>query len=188
MLAQISNTMAQGGAGTNVCLGLNQANSILFGAGHHTQANTLRFVVILTDGNNTYNNASWGNGQPPVACRPITDPTQSDSYLGTSCMSAETRERELDTKTKAMADSIKATGVEVYIVGFGVCGTPSAAFCDTSKVGNTDHDDTRNRNLLKCVASSHAGTNDHYFEVASASSLPSIFQQIAGQIAFRLIE
>jgi len=42
-----------GGSGTNVCLGLRKANEILFGAGSHTQSGTRRYIVILTDGDNT---------------------------------------------------------------------------------------------------------------------------------------
>jgi hypothetical protein len=42
--------------------------------------------------------------------------------------------------------------------------------------------------LNKCIASSTAGTNDHYFRATTATELPAIFQQIAQQIAFRLIK
>jgi hypothetical protein len=188
VLSQISGVLAQGGTGTNNCLGLYQADSILMGTGHHTEANTLRFIVILTDGDNTYNNNSYGNGAPPTTCRPDTDPGSSDGDTSSSCTSAQTRERELDNKTQSYANTLKAAGVEIYVVGFGVCGTSSTTTCNTALIGNTDHDNTADRNLLKCIASSHTGTNDHYFETSSATELPGLFQTIAGQIAFRLIE
>jgi hypothetical protein len=197
---------------TNICLGLDKAadgslpdhsDSVLFAPGHHTVSNTLRIVVLLSDGQNWYTGDSYdGQGQPPVDCRPITSPSQSDSHTGESpngseCYSAQTRQRELDVKTMAMADSLRANGVEVYVVGFSVCGAgangdpnPSqgktATYC--SGIGNTNHDNTANRRLLKCVASSTTGTNDHYFEVASAEDLPDTFANIARLIGFRLIE
>jgi hypothetical protein len=178
-----------GGSGTNVCLGLWKANEYVFGPNAHTTADTRSYVVLLTDGDNTYNaGQSFGNGQPPMACRPNTSPQNSDSGTGSGCSGAQTRERELDTKTLAMADAMKAAGVEVFVVGFGVCGSSSSSFCNTSMVGGGTHDNTADRNLLKCVASSGSGTNDHYIEVPSASDLPAIFGQIARLIAFRLIE
>jgi hypothetical protein len=186
--AKITDIQAQGGTGTNVCLGLNKANSTLFGAGAHTEPNTLRFIIILTDGDNTYNAASYGNGEPPTVCRPTTSPQNSDGDVSSNCTSAQTRERQLDTKTKTLADSIKATDVEIYVVGFGVCGSSNTNLCNTSLIGGTSHDNTADRNLLKCIASSSSATNDHYFEVANASLLPDVFEQIASAIAFRLVE
>jgi hypothetical protein len=186
--SKIDQVSALGGTGTNVCLGMSNANGILFGAGHHTVSNALHIVVLLSDGDNTYNATSYGQGAPPTQCRPTTDPTQSDTYTDSSCRSAQTRERQLDTKTKQLVDTMKANGVEVYIVGFGVCGTPNSNLCNPSLIGGTSHDDTADRNLLKCLASSTAGTNDHYFEATTASQLPGIFQNIARLIGFRLIK
>jgi hypothetical protein len=184
----INNIAALGGSGTNTCMGLRKGNEILFGAGSHTEANTLRFVVILADGDNTWNNSSYGNGEPPTECRPNTSPWNDDTYVDTACRDAQTRERELDTKTQTKATAMKAAGVEIYVVGFGVCGSSNTNLCNTSLIGGGSHDNTADRNLLKCIASSGSGTNDHYYEVASASALPDVFQQIASAIAFRLIE
>jgi hypothetical protein len=181
----ISALTAQGGSGTNICLGLMKANEVIVGSGSNPNPDTLQFIVILTDGDNTYNaSASFGNGEPPLPCRPNTSPASSDSNTGSGCASAQTRERELDVKTVAMADSIKASGVEVFVVGFGVCGASNSSSCSTSIIGGNAHDDSADRNLLKCMASSES----HYFEVPSATDLPNVFGQIARQIAFRLIE
>jgi hypothetical protein len=185
---KIEDIRSQGGTGTNVCLGLLRSEEILFGTNSHTEPNTLRFIVILTDGDNTYNRASYGNGAPPVDCRPNTSPWRSDRYVDSACRGAQTRERELDVKTKAMADAIKAQGVEIYVVGFGVCGSPNNDLCNPGLIGGTAHDNIADRNLLKCIASSSPGTNDHYFEVPSAQDLPDVFSQIAQEIAFRLVE
>ncbi|HXH24863.1 MAG TPA: hypothetical protein VNI78_06410 [Vicinamibacterales bacterium] len=42
--------------------------------------------------------------------------------------------------------------------------------------------------MAKCIASSTPGTNDHFFRANTATELPGIFNQIAQQIAFRLIK
>jgi hypothetical protein len=83
---------------------------------------------------------------------------------------------------------MKAAGVEVYVVGLGVCGTSNTNVCNRSLVGGTSTDNTADRNLMKCLASSTTGTNDHYFETSSASDLPGIFANIARLIGFRLIK
>jgi hypothetical protein len=111
---------------------------------------------------------------------------------------------------------LEADGVEVYVIGFGVCGTfptspqpgPDPPACRgpesdlgsgrcppisqstcVSQIGNTgsggNHDDSADRRLLKCLASSQPGTNDHYFEVNDADDLPAIFQIVAFEIASR---
>jgi hypothetical protein len=199
--SRINAITAVGGSGTNICNGMSKANEVLFGVGHHSVSNMLKIVVILSDGDNTYNNAANGVPTPspgrtptpipayqlPAACRP-SNPNQSDGDVSVSCTNAQTHERELDTKTKQLVDSMKANGVEVYVVGFGVCGTTNNNLCNPSLIGGTSNDNTADRNLLKCLASSSPGTNDHYFETASAADLPGIFTNIARLIGFRLIK
>lgn len=188
----INATSAVGGNGTNICLAFYQGQQILNGPNRTTSGTVRRALVILSDGDNTYNAAAYGQGQPPSACRPATDPTRSDSDVSSNCLPAQTRERELDAKALALTDQVKAQGVEIYVVGFGVCGTANTSkpndpgYCNG--VGNSDHDNAADRRLLKCVASSTPGTNDHYFEVASASDLPAVFGQIARLIGFRITE
>jgi len=206
--AKINAVASEGGTGTNVCNGMLKANEILFGTGHHTVSNALHVIVILSDGDNTYNARSNGVdatpvGSPPrtptpdparqlpAACRPsINDPNQSDSNVSSTCLnSQQPRERELDNKTLALADQLKASGVEIYVVGLGVCGTKNTNLCNRGIVGLQNYSDgTADRNLLKCIASSTAGTNDHYYEATTATELSGIFTNIARLIGFRLIE
>ncbi len=200
----ISSISSVGGSGTNICNGINQADQILYGANHHTVSNTMRIVVLLSDGDNVYNNVAngvptpTGNHTPtpiagyqlPSACRPPT-PNVSDQYVDTQCRSAQTKERALDTDTINLVNTLKAQGVEFYVIGFGVCGSndgtiSSSSYC--ANIGNGDTDNTADRRLLKCIASSTSGSNDHYFETTDASQLPNIFQQIARLIGFRLIK
>ncbi len=188
----INSIEAQGGTGTNMCLGMLTGQGILFGPNGQTASNTLKILVVLSDGDNTYNSTSYGQGAPPQSCRPDYDPSHSDRYVDTACRSAQTREKSVDIKTKALATQLKSQGVEIYVVGFGVCGTnnpsqlPTTSYCNG--IGNNDHDNTADRRLLKCIASSTAGTNDHYFEVPHAEDLPDVFSNIAREIAFRLIK
>lgn len=190
--SNIAAVRAKGGTGTNVCLALRQGRDILFGPGAQTSSNVAKFLVILSDGDNTYNAASYGQGAPPSDCRPDTSPSNSDTYVDSSCRAAQVRERQLDIKTKALADSLKSQNVEIFVVAFGVCGTANSAkpsdpgYCNG--IGNSDHDNAADRRLLKCIASSTEGTNDHYFEVSTATDLPDVFGDIARAIAFRLIQ
>jgi hypothetical protein len=127
----------------------------------------------------------------------ITDPnTDSDGFLnGTdnsaSCGSSVKRERQVDMITRDMANAIKADGIEIFVVAFGVCSSNSTVMTSTdctTNIGNTDNDNTADQRLLKCIASSTSGTNDHYFYAALATDLPAIFTTIAAQIAHRLVE
>jgi hypothetical protein len=209
----ITATTALGGTGTNVCLALYQAQEMFNGPNAQTAANTVKSIVILTDGDNTYNNASYSSaqGSPPIACRPTSGATSSDSFTGTGCSasgqgsasssnpgsSSETRERSLDRLTRDMAVSLKQQGIEIYVVAFGACGNASSTVYTTSQcrtdsnggqIGNTNPDTTADQRLLKCIASSTQNTNDHFYRVPTAEDLPAVFEDIAHAIAFRLIE
>jgi Flp pilus assembly protein TadG len=92
-----------GGSGTNVCTGLAKGWEVLEGTGNHTaSANNRRFLVILSDGDNTYTGSyTYQNTpyvsphtyqtkpcQPPTSCTNVggestgTDPCQ-DGYFTT---------------------------------------------------------------------------------------------------------
>jgi hypothetical protein len=97
----------------------------------------------------------------------------------------------MDSGTKAVADQLRSDphNVEIYVVGFGVCGgndpsvTPQGGYCNG--IGNGATDQVADRRLLKCIASSTPGTNDHYYEVPTAAEVPGVFQVIAWRIAGR---
>jgi hypothetical protein len=132
-----------------------------------------------------------------------TGSPNSDGYLngpqpGPACNGTPgKRERQLDIRTIEMAQAAKADGVEIFTVAFGVCQTNSTVYTSAQcqpfttsggQIGNTDVDNTADQRLMKCIASSAPGTNNHYYYASSASALPTIFTQIAQQIAHRLIE
>ncbi|MEX2225291.1 MAG: pilus assembly protein TadG-related protein [Dehalococcoidia bacterium] len=72
IVGAIDDTTAIGGTGTNVCLALYKAQEMFDGPNAQTASNTLNSIVILTDGDNTYNSASYSSseGTPPTTCRP----------------------------------------------------------------------------------------------------------------------
>ncbi|HEX5140346.1 MAG TPA: hypothetical protein VFX19_05360, partial [Dehalococcoidia bacterium] len=124
-------------------------------------------------------------------------PGSSNGYLNgqdsspVGCSSARPRERQMDLLTWDMVKAMEADDVEIFVVGFGTCDPGSAVYTDAqcdAQIGNTDHDNTADERLLKCIASSKPTTNDHYFYASNAEDLPAIFTQIAQQIAHRLIE
>lgn len=169
-----------GNGNTNICMGLWKGRQILFGSGSHTDPKTRRFLVLLSDGDNNphhYTDSSW-----PAECD-----FSRDSRIGAGCNTSDDVTNALDRKTYDLAQSIKSQGVEIYVVGFGLCGTNDPrAPCDPSKIGAGSADN--DRNLLKCIASSSPGTSDHYFEAVDTSQLASLFRTVGGSIIARLIE
>jgi Flp pilus assembly protein TadG len=158
---------------TNVCEGLNQAMTTM-NTGHDPEAE--RILVLLTDGDN-----NPGPNDPAGVCDPV----------GTSSSHTEDqRDKDLDTKTwSRVTTALEPASIEIYVVGLSVAGSSNNNFCDTSMIGNLAHaDSTSDRNLLKCIASSDSGTNNHYFETSDSSELEEIFQSIAGEVGFRLLE
>jgi hypothetical protein len=206
---EINQTRAnESGSGTNTCWPLRRARTILGASGNASKAE--QFVVLLADGNNVYNSGVFQNSppSPPSDCRP-PDPGDDDANISAACNQTYQREAALDVQTWQRTLELEADGIEVYVVGFNVCGPdqpcagpdtdmgacPATAqsTCDeqiglvstSSSTSSSRHDNAADRRLLKCIASSRDGTNSHYFEVSSASQLPGIFQAVAFEIASR---
>jgi hypothetical protein len=187
-----------GGSGTNICQALKKGQDVLFNyGGGHTASNTLRYLVILTDGDNVYNadqvNKSTAPLSPESPCRP-TNPATNQGDRSSNCRSdTQAQENQLDTMSYNIASALKSQGVQIFVIAFSVCGgiQSSSTLCDPNGIGGTGSghpDSIADHRLLKCIASSSPGTNDRYFETTTAAELPAIFQQIAQQIAFRLIK
>lgn len=184
--AAINATVA--GGGTNICLPFAKALEMFNGPNAQTEGNVRKRILLLSDGDNEYSGPrAFGNGQPPLECRP-RDPDAHEPTGGACESSSRPAEGDLDDATFELARRIEQSlDLEIYVVGLGVCGAPngdvrSDAYCNG--IGNGG-DSVADRRLLRCIASSAEGTNDHYFEVASASELPPIFQKIAFEIVDR---
>jgi hypothetical protein len=134
-----------------------------------------------------------GIASEPNDCWP-----SSPNITSTSMPNAQydSRINTLDVQALQWGDFLKAQGVEIYVVGFGVSAGPNvpSEWCDATMrtAVNAGYSDRRNtatdvndRKLNKCMASSKSGTNDHYFET-TAAGLIGAFQNIATQISFRL--
>lgn len=158
-------------------------------------------------GNPAPNTYPATNAVPQTNAAPPADPAVDSCYPAGSTYDQnstnygsdyDTRINYLDTHTLSQADALKAAGVEMFVVGLGVNGgaDPGTA-CDASmkaRVGTysarqtTGAGDTQgDRELAKCMASSKAGTNDHYFET-DATGLNTAFTTIATQISYRLLK
>jgi Flp pilus assembly protein TadG len=161
---------------TNVCEGLLEARNILFGAGSRATPPAFKAIVLMTDGANTMATATATNTE----CEPGTFTTDLNECPGNAMVGG------IGTKTYDLAQAVKAQGVEIFVVALGVCDTQNTTLCNPTKVGSW----TGNypSNLLKCVASSLPGSNDHYFETDDPTELTAIFTSIARLLALRIIE
>lgn len=209
--SRINNIDSVGGSGTNICGGLAKGWEILEGPGNHVgQQNARRFLILLSDGDSTYNGSYSYQATPLVSphtyqTMPCVPPNNNCADVGGSsgctalnqsdgsgdCTSPVKRERQSDMQSWAMAKAIKADGVEIFTVAFGVCSSDTTTYttaqCD-SQIGNTSSDSTADQRLMKCIASSAAASNDHYYYATSASQLSAIFTSIANQVGHRLID
>jgi hypothetical protein len=161
---------------TSVCEGLYEANSILFGAGARPNPPAFKAIVLMTDGANTYADSGTHS-----SCRPGT--------LISSCCNecpGNSMTGGIDTKTYQLAQTLKAANVEVFVVALDPCDTLNTSLCDVTKIGQ--YTGNYPTNLLKCVASSLPGGNDHYFETNDPTQLSNIFLSIARLLALRLLE
>lgn len=74
----------------------------------------------------------------------------------------------LNTAMLEEAQLAKDAGVEIFAIRFG----------------SSDHTDV---NLMKQIASSRPGTDDHYFDAPSVYDIPEVFKKIGRQLGWRLL-
>ena len=75
----------------------------------------------------------------------------------------------LNTEMLAQAQMAKDDGIEIFAIRFG-------------------SSDSTDRSLMKQIASSKPGTDDHYFDAPSVYDIPEIFKQIGKQLGWRLLK
>lgn len=181
--AVIDATTARGA--TNVCISMLKAQELFDGPRAQSGAGVRRSVLLLSDGDNHYSSSAYDAllNYPPPECRP-PNPSTTENTLQ-RCQPSSTQDRELDLKTYRAAERLKSQGIEIFVVGFDVCGPDDgrtawdAGYC--AGIGDGAHDRVADQRLLKCVASAP----DHYFRVSSAEDLPGVFQAVAGKIISR---
>ncbi|QGY38841.1 hypothetical protein GM415_01365 [Pseudodesulfovibrio cashew] len=74
----------------------------------------------------------------------------------------------LNTQMLAEAQAAKDAGIEIFAIRFGAS-------------------DNVDINLMKQIASSKAGTDDHYFDAPSVYDIPDVFKKIGRQLGWRLL-
>jgi Flp pilus assembly protein TadG len=154
----IQGLWAQGNSGTNVCLAIDEGRNRLFGANSRPLAR--KIMIILTDIENSP--SSGLPSPPPLDCNAGNDNT-------------------LDIQTNNRAAAVKGApdNVEIFVLGYSVENPPNDpfAFCNPSGVGSSGSGN--DRNLGKCITSSTAETNNHYFEAATPETIQTEFLAIA---------
>ena len=142
--------------GTNLCVGLYEAKKYLVD-GPHIQQGASRYLVIITDGDNTYTDGAQSSlrGNIPNSSGsttpPIYPPPQWPTSGGTSSHSPcriggfhqdstdngtdyDNRVNALDTATYNLAQALKnaPNNVEIYVIGYGVVGSANSTPSTTS--------------------------------------------------------
>jgi hypothetical protein len=161
--ARIDTMRGAGGyPGTNLCLGLAQANLTLFGT--NSRPNARKVLVLLTDGENRYSdfahqdvavadsqpttNRLLANPAPDTYPSSISDTNDAPSSDGTvnDCWpngpsqdataygsDYDGRINTLDDETLEQADDLKDQDVEIFVVGYGVNGAADpGTTCDSA--------------------------------------------------------
>ncbi|MGE4292362.1 MAG: pilus assembly protein TadG-related protein [Desulfovibrio sp.] len=128
------------------------------------EKNIRKVLILLTDGDNEDGECG---GPYSLNYRPNNYWTNAWYGMGeTDCHCEDGG--GLNTAMLDEARRAKEAGVEIFTIRFG-----SSDAVDVS--------------LMKQVASSKAGTNDHYFDAPSAYDIGDVFKQIGRQLGWRLL-
>jgi len=164
------NTQTATGAwsGTVIPEGIKWARHILTPEAPYTQAGDKedfrKIMIVLTDGD-TEDGECGGNYR--ASYRPNNYWT--NAYFGSGRDDAHCENRGvLNDDMLAEAQLAKDAGIEIFAIRFG----------------SSDYEDV---SLMKQIASSKPGTNDHYFDAPSVYDIPDIFKQIGKQLGWRLL-
>jgi hypothetical protein len=137
-----------------------------------------KIMILLTDGDNedgrcggSFANTSlpnpyWNNAYFGLYAK--YDGTKTYSQIKT-LNTADCRDGGvLDQAMLTEAQKAKTAGIEIFSIRFG-------------------DSDTNDKTLMKKVASSKTGTDDHYYDAPDASHLGDIFKEIGKQLGWRLL-
>lgn len=75
----------------------------------------------------------------------------------------------LDVQVRLQADLAKDADIEIFVIRYGTGS------------------DANDKALMRYVASSKPGTNDHYFDAPTVNDIPKVFDLIGRQLGFRLL-
>jgi hypothetical protein len=155
-------------SGTIISEGIKWARNILTPTPPFTQAGDKedfrKIMIVLTDGDTEDGECG---GSYRASYRPNNYWT--NAYYGMGVDTAHCNDGGvLNADMLAEARAAKDAGIEIFAIRFG----------------SSDHTDIA---LMKEIASSKEGTDDHYFDAPSVYDIPDIFKQIGKQLGWRLL-
>jgi len=155
-------------SGTVIPEGIKWGRHILTPEAPYTQAGDKedyrKIMIVLTDGDTEDGECG---GSYRASYRPNNYWT--NAYFGMGLDDAHCENGGvLNADMLAEAQLAKDAGIEIFAIRFGTSD-------------NTDID------LMKQIASSKAGTDDHYFNAPSVYDIPEVFKEIGKQLGWRLL-
>lgn len=157
------------GSGTVISEGIKWGRHVLTPEAPYTEGKSddyiRKIMVVLTDGDTE-------DGQCGGTYQMSYNPNSywTNAYYGMG--DTETHCENGGGLNQAMLDeaqTAKDAGIEIFAIRFG-------------------SSDTVDKNLMKAIASSKPGTDDHYFDAPSAYDIGDIFKQIGKQLGWRLLD
>ncbi len=163
-----SQTATGSSSGTVISEGIKWGRQVLSPAAPFTQGGDpkkyRKIMILLTDGD-TEDGSCGGTYKATYT----PNDYWTNAYYGMSTTTCHCEDG--GCLNKAMLDEAqkaKNEGVEIFTVRYG-------------------DSDTTDKNLMKTVASSRAGTTDHYYDAPSTSAISDVFKQIGRQLGWRLL-
>jgi len=169
IISAINQQTATGNAsGTLISEGIKWGRNVLTPEEPYTQGgdkeDMRKIMIVLTDGDTEDGECG---GSYRASYRPNNYWT--NAYFG---MGVDTAHCEnggvLNEEMLAEAELAKDAGVEIFSIRFG----------------SSDNTDV---SLMKEIASSKTGTDDHYFDAPSVYDIPDVFKEIGKQLGWRLL-
>jgi hypothetical protein len=163
-----SQTATGAASGTVISEGIKWGRNILTPAPPFTQAGDKedfrKIMIVLTDGDTEDGECG---GTYRASYRPNNYWT--NAYFGMGVDTAHCEDGGvLNQDMLDEAQAAKDAGIEIFAIRFG----------------SSDNTDI---SLMKQIASSKQGTDDHYFDAPSVYDIPDIFKQIGKQLGWRLL-
>lgn len=163
-----SQTATGAASGTIIPEGVKWGRHMLTEEAPYTQAGSKddyrKIMILLTDGDNE-------DGECGGPYRSYYEPNNywTNAYYGMKITDAHCEDGGvLNTHMLQEAQAAKDAGIEIFTIRFG----------------NSDNTD---RALMKQMASSKPGTDDHYFDAPSVYDIDDVFKKIGRQLGWRLL-
>lgn len=123
-----------------------------------------KVMILLTDG---------GNDDGPTYCDGTARNPDANAYYGMGDSTCHCDDNGcLDQAVRREADLAKEQKIEIFVIRYCLGGC-------------TDYSDGQ---LLKYVASSRPGTDDHYYLAPNNAAIQEVFKKIGQQLGYRLMQ